>query len=510
MENENIKEFSIYTKKALGVKESYAIIMNTVSLGIDEKEITENASSSIFFKMLRSHKNKRILIVCGNGGKGGIGFGLARRLINYSEVKVALIGEYENLKPITKLNYELFSKISKVEIINFGSLGKLKNMIKTSDVVVDAIIGIGMKGRIMGLEYNVIKMLNESKKHVLSIDLPTGVDADNGTFNKAYVKADEVFTLYKMKKGILKNKLIRGTVVIDSGIPFIAELLTGPGDVFLTTEKKDIFSNKFSSGSLLVIGGSEKYQGAPMLSSFSAKTSLAALRTGAGYVTALVPKKIEEFARKGSDGIIINAFNNNKKEFLDMVKKIKHKALVIGPGMENAEGIGVAELLKYEFKEGNKVIIDGGALKHLGKYKNMLNKNTVITPHEGEFKEFSGINIAKKTFRERIKIAVNLAKSYNCVVVLKGHITIITNGDLLKINEAKTPALATMGTGDILSGIIGAYCTMHKDPFECSTAGVYIHSNIGDKLYETKGNHIIAQDIIDMIPEFLKDFDVIG
>jgi NAD(P)H-hydrate epimerase len=96
------------------------------------------------------------------------------------------------------------------------------------------------------------------------------------------------------------------------------------------------------------------------------------------------------------------------------------------------------------------------------------------------------------------------------VVVLKGHITIITNGDLLKINEAKTPALATMGTGDILSGIIGAYCTMHKDPFECSTAGVYIHSNIGDKLYEAKGNHIIAQDIIDMIPEFLKDFDVIG
>ncbi len=512
---QNLKEFFIYTKKSIGRRDSYAILMNAEALGMEEKMLVEDAASEIAAHIERSHKEQKFLFVCGTGGKGAVGMALARHVMGFADVKVALVGDPSAMhNATTKLNYRLLSTISEVEAIGDGDGDRLKAMAKEADNVVDGLFGVGLRGSIRGIAYDAIKAINDSGRNVISIDMPTGFDADTGTSNVIHVKANEVFTLHKLKNGMLRNRSVSGVVLLDIGVPESAELLTGPGDVMMATEPRAMQSNKYSSGSVLVIGGSEDYHGAPALASFSANAAFSALRLGAGYVTILVPKAVEGVVKRISPSLIVRSFNDNAgtAELLGLIKEIKHKSVVIGPGLkeDGAAAKALSEIIKYESKAGNCVVVDGGAIKALGRHKTALGKNTVITPHEGEFKAIYGADISGKGFNWRVKASIEFAKRHGCVLVLKGHDTIITDGDLLKINRASTPALATMGTGDVLAGIIAAYMSTHRDAFESAVAGVYVHSALGDRLSGSKGNHIIAQDLIDGMPEFLKGYDRIA
>jgi NAD(P)H-hydrate epimerase len=191
--------------------------------------------------------------------------------------------------------------------------------------------------------------------------------------------------------------------------------------------------------------------------------------------------------------------------------EIRHDVAVIGPGLASTgKSFGsIMEFIKSESARGKGVIIDAAAIKSISRNTSALGKDCIVTPHEGEFKFLTGINLKNKPLEKRIYAAMDFAKSYRCTIVLKGHETIITDGSLLKINVAASPALATMGTGDVLSGIIASYFAAHKNAFESAVAGVYVHSLIGDELYKEKGVHITAEDVIAKIPEVLKRFDVI-
>ena len=145
---------------------------------------------------------------------------------------------------------------------------------------------------------------------------------------------------------------------------------------------------------------------------------------------------------------------------------LKHDTLIIGPGLEQSESTDaiVRGMLKSEKGRGNNVVIDADATRVMSKHKDLLGKNTILTPHDGEFRGLSGINLKDAELEERIKKAIGFAKSQGFTLVLKGHETIITNGDLLKINRAETPALATMGTGDALAGMIAAVRGNAQEP----------------------------------------------
>jgi len=137
-----------------------------------------------------------------------------------------------------------------------------------------------------------------------------------------------------------------------------------------------------------------------------------------------------------------------------------------------------------------------------------INNNAIITPQDREFHELSGLTLKKRALAERCRNAMAMAKKLNVNILLKGHETLITDGDIAKIVKPGSSALATMGTGDVLSGIIGGYAAIGASAFEAGVAAAYLHARIGDILYIEKGNHILASDLVDKIPTLIKEFDI--
>ena len=511
---QSLKEFAMCTKRTLTIKDTYAIRQNAFALGIDERAMVEGAGFALSDAIAHSHKGKRILFVCGTGGKGALGLSAARHMMAAQDVSAVLLGDPDQVRNrSTRLNYRLLSAALPVRSVAEGSTAELQRDLKRAEVVVDAIIGCGLKGRMSSFLSGIISMINRSGAHVISIDVPSGIDADTGMPNVSYLKADHTLSVHKLKQGVERSKLVGDTVVVDIGIPISAELIAGPGDIYLATEPRLMQSSKFTNGNVLVIGGGEEYHGAPLLSAFAAEAALAALRTGAGYVTIAAPGPAAEAAKRLSAELVVKSLDwgSTVEKTAAAISSIRHDVLVIGPGMDENEVTDrhVSAIVKSEKARGNAIIVDATAIKTVARHKNLLGANAILTPHEGEFKRLSGKDLKGCTLGERARIALGFAKSHGFTLVLKGHETIITDGDLLKINMAATPALAKMGSGDVLSGIVAAYAALHKNQFECAVAGVYAHSRIGDLLYAEKGYHITANDIIDGIPDALKLFDVL-
>ena len=510
---EGLKDFTIFTKKLLSSADTYNIILNGEHLGFGEKLMVENAGYAISEELRRRYKNKKILFVCGVGGKGAIGLSAARHLIGHASVRVVIVGEVSGIKNKSMLmNYQIVKDLIEVYSITDSNTDDIRRHLRWSDMVVDAIIGIGLVGRLSGLLYRTIKAVNGTGKNVISIDIPSGIDPDSGAPNIAAIRARQVFVIHKQKSA-LKKYNADSSIIVDIGLPASIELFSGPGDVKAAVEKQRMDTNKYERGSVLIIGGSEDYRGAPLLSAFGANNTIAALRGGAGYVTVFAPDGIVETISSKSPEIIAKGFDEADfgEKDMERLRSIRHNALVIGPGLseKNITFKVVSEIVKYEKERHNSIVIDATAIKVMAAYKNFIDSNMVVTPHYGEFKALSGVDVRKYDLGKRINAAIDFAKDNSCILVLKGNETIITNGDLVKINRSKSPALATMGTGDVLSGIIAAFASSHKNLFESAVAGVYVHSYLGDKLFDEKGMHVIATDIIDALPSFLKNFDVI-
>ena len=508
---QSLKEFVTYTKKTLSVRDTYALKANSAALGISRDVFVENAGFALAEEIKRGHKGDRIAVVCGRGDKGAAGLATARHLMTNMDVSVFFIGDPGTItNSNTKLNYRLVNDIMEICGITETNTITLAKELNGSDVTIDAIIGCGMRGRLSSLLISAITAINRCSKNIISLDIPSGIDGDTGMPNRVYVKANHTFTAHKMKQGIDRSKFVGGVTVVDVGIPLNAELFAGPGDVLLATEPRPMLSNKYTHGRILVVGGSKDFHGAPMLAAFAANSAMASLLSGAGYSTIAVPKEVADSVKKLSMELIVKPLDwDDADGTVAAISAIKHDVLVMGPGMEKSESTDsiVTRVIKSEKARGNTIIIDADATRVMAKHIALLGKNVILTPHEGEFRNLSGINISGATPVERIKKAISFVKRHEFTLVLKGHETIITNGDLLKLNRAETPVLGTMGTGDVLAGMISAYASVHKNQFESAVAAVYAHSKIGDMLYQKKGLHITAQDVINSIPDVLKQFD---
>ncbi len=513
---QNLKEFVIYTKKYLSIGDTYAIMKNAESFGMNRRLIADDSGSAIAENLKRKHRNHNITFVCGTGGNGAIGMAAARHMMDFANVNVALITDS---KPITNesnlFNYKILENIIDVTEIGTENIQELKRMLKKTDDIVDAIVGVGLHGRLSSTLLNIIKLINEANKYVISIDVPSGINADTGAKNTGAVNPDLVLAIYKMKNYLSLSTANYSTNLISIGIPISIELLTGPGDVMLATRPRSIYANKYEHGNVLVLGGSTDYKGAPLLSGIAAENALAALKTGSGYVTVMSPKGASGDSNKALPELIVR--NTSKEQLSDSdvidMARTKHDAIVIGPGLSQ-DYIGYEQLkalLKLERDKNRKIVIDASAIRMLARHKELIGKDMILTPHIGEFKQLSGIDLSKHSMDSKINVAVDFAKNYDCTLVLKGNETIITDGKVLKINKSETPTLGTMGTGDVLSGIIASYIAINKGMvFESAVAGVYVHSTIGDRLYKEVGLHATAYDVAMAIPNVIKEFDRIN
>ncbi len=447
----------------------------------------------------------RIVVVCGKGNNGGDGLAVARLLRDRGrDVDVLLLAEREALRGDARTNLERLPG-EPPRPFEAAALGRAAG-------IVDAILGTGFAGEPHEPARGAIEAINAAAHDavVIACDVPSGVDASTGETAGVAVCAAATATFNAGKPGlwIAPGKRHAGDVsVVDIGIPAGAPAtphigLIGEG----VTEEIPLRgreSTKFAAGSVLVCGGSLGLTGAPSMASESA------MRSGAGYVTALVPASLNlVFEQRllevmtiplpDRDGALQPAGAERVRD-----RAARSDALVLGPGIGRAEE--TVELCRELAASVElPLLLDADGLNaHAERLESLAKRSgpTVLTPHAGELGRLLGLP-SDEIERRRLAYARRAAALAQAIVVLKGDDTIVAEpSGRVAVNRGGAPALATAGTGDVLSGVIGAYLAKHMDPFVAACAGVFVHARAGQLAAEWIGPEgVVAHDVIEALP----------
>ncbi|MGO9646092.1 MAG: NAD(P)H-hydrate dehydratase [Candidatus Bathyarchaeia archaeon] len=503
-----------YTRRSITSEDMAAIDENSHYLGIPASALMENAGASVAKTITELYdlKNKVVVIIGGTGNNGGDGFVIARHLANLGAiVRVALLGRDDDIKTEeAKRNWTVLSKmdvdIEKLSIQDNREIELLQEWIGSSFVLVDAILGTGVKGLLRQQISKVVQLMNDSGRSIVAVDTPTGLDPSNGDVHSVAVKAAVTVTFHKIKEGFRGKEEFTGNVIVtDIGIPIEAELFTGPGDVRRVVKARNLYGHKGTFGYVLIIGGSAVYSGAPALA------GLASLRCGAGLSIIASPKPTASTIRSYSPNLIVHALDHDHicLEDLPRISVLLEKcdAIVLGPGigLEPPTMSAIPKIVAASTTMKKPILIDADALRALDG-TSFENGKVVLTPHAGEFRSITGVE-PSMVWKERVGVCTEFARNRSCVLLLKGHETVVTDGHQLKVNKTGNPGLATAGSGDVLSGLIGALLAQGNNPFYAAAAGAFIHGAAGDLAVKSKGFHLLATDIINEIPTFLRHFD---
>jgi NAD(P)H-hydrate epimerase len=490
---------------------------NAEFYGIPTINLMENAGKGLADYIINEikPKNKEILFICGIGNNGGDGFVAARYLANKYSISVFLTGKENDIK--TDISKKNFKKLKNVNFFNIDYLKKIDDLILKNDIIIDSILGIGLSGNLRDPYFKIVDKINSvNKKVIISVDIPTGFGTNNT------IKPNYTVTFHDVKVGM--NKENSGVIkMVDIGIPKKALEYIGPGELSTFYPKPKKNSHKGENGRLLVVGGGP-YYGAPALSSFAAQ------RTGVDLVYIATPKKVaraitsyspllinpnrmaEDVAKLSPTLIVKELYNENHlvSKDIDIVESLidKSDALVIGPGIgsENETQKAIEKIIRLFVKNKKPIIIDADAIEAIGKKPDLVkNSKIVITPHTGEFKDLTGI-ILSKVLAERKKNVEKWAKKFGVTILLKGPIDIISNGNETKLNDIHNEAMTVGGTGDVLAGIIGALLSKGVEPYNAARAGIFINGVAGNFAFKKRSYGLIATDIIEEIPEVLKQY----
>ncbi|MDR0373242.1 MAG: NAD(P)H-hydrate dehydratase [Nitrososphaerota archaeon] len=476
--------------------------VNAEYFGFSLLQLMELAGRNVSQEVIaRFPKDKRVVIVCGLGGNGGDGFVAARHLFAEGfEVSVLLVGRARDIThEATLKNYMILQQaIQKISVVEVSDSAVIP--VIAADIVIDALLGTGTKGKLRAPIIQVVNAINTSKGFKLAIDVPTGIDADTGEVLGTAVQADLTVTFHKAKKGLEKAKRYTGEVIVSGiGLPLEMEQFAGPGDVQLAVKPRSITGHKGDFGRLLVIGGSQVYSGAPVL------VSLAAMRTGVDLVYLATPQKnAYTIASLSPDLITIKLQGDNLnpanietlKPFINIVDVV-----VLGPG------IGVdpktQEFVKACIDEveaaGKTLLLDADGLKAFAQFKRALKVPLVLTPHAGEYAILTDKDLPENQ-KERVAAIQETAKKLNAIILLKGNVDIICDSKCSKLNFTGNAGMAVGGTGDVLGGIVAGLMALHAEPFEAAVAGAFVNGAAGDFVASELGYHMVATDIIDWIP----------
>jgi len=474
--------------------------------------------------ILKTPRDKKVIILAGKGNNGGDGLVAARHLLNWgASVETFLTADTLNMTDNSSVNYQILGKMSK-KIFTLNreeDLDRLNLSLLNSDLIVDALYGIGFKGSFDDFETKIIKMVNRSRSPVVAVDIPSGVDADTGRVHGEVIKASYTVTFALPKIGL----------IIEPGRDFVGKLkvadITIPS--FLLTDSKlktnliteDFIkplirtrpaeSHKGTYGHALVIGGSVGLTGAVIMA------SNAALRCGAGLVTAGIPGSLLPVVEGGLFEVMTTplAETNQGAIGLEALPAIENllgtvSVCAIGPGMSGAsEGNAVVRFVLE--RSGIPVVIDADGLNALKGDAAILKDRqipVVLTPHPGEMARLTGKSI-EEIQSDRIGIARDFAEQWEVTLVLKGNKTVIANplGDIY-VNTTGNPGMATAGSGDVLCGIITGLISQGLKPQDAAVAGVYLHGMAGDYAAQRKGQRgLVAGDLINSLPDVLQYFE---
>jgi ADP-dependent NAD(P)H-hydrate dehydratase / NAD(P)H-hydrate epimerase len=457
--------------------------------GIPGSELMEAAGAALAEAAAESAGEGPVRIVCGKGNNGGDGLVAARRL------------------------REMGFAVDVAEILSDGP-GDLDRWLEGSGAVVDAIFGTGFSGAPREPAATAIEAINRCSAPVTACDIASGVDASSGEVASVAVEADLTVAFHAAKLGqkIAPGKWHTGKLrVAPIGIPPGAPSEPAAGGiddaVLDLLPARGERSTKFSSGQVVVAGGSRGLTGAVQMS------SRAAIRAGAGYATVAVPADLEAIFEAGQpevmsagcpggDGCLAPA---SLKTLLRTFERAA--AGVLGPGL--GRDPGSVELARDAAAaiEAPLVIDADGLGAFAGKIERLAARSapTVLTPHAGELGRLLD-RPSEEISAHRLRAAKEAAAASESVVVLKGDDSIVTDGERVAVNTVSAPALATAGTGDVLSGMLAALIARGLDPFAAACAAVLAHARAGRNAARRVGaaESVIATDVIDSIPAGLR------
>lgn len=477
--------------------------------GVPSLELMEAAGAALAEAVREVARPGPVRIVCGKGNNGGDGLVAARHLASSGhDVDVLLLWPASELSPDSAANLDRFDGQAR-EVKGSGIAAALAG----SGAAVDAIFGTGFEGAAREPAAAAIAALGECGAPVVAADIASGVDASTGEAAGAAVRAAVSVAFHAAKLGhwIAPGKGLTGELrVAEIGIPpgAPAEPAAGViGDRVLgLLPRRGAGSTKFSSGEVLVVGGSRGLTGAVCLA------AQAAARAGAGYVTVVVPADLEAIFETKLTEAMSRGFAGGRGHLTASdgnaiaQAAVRAAAVALGPGLgRDEDSLELARALAGRL-EGPLLIDADGLNAHAGRLDALSARvgATVITPHEGELGRLLERD-SSEVSAHRLACAREAASRSGAVVVLKGDDTLVVEGERVAIARGGAPALATAGTGDVLSGAIAALLGRGMDAFEAACAGVHAHQRAGRIAAARLGlaESVIAGDVIEALPEAL-------
>lgn len=487
------------------------------NMGIPGIVLMENAAIAVVNELsndMGGITGRNVMIFAGKGNNGGDAFAVARHLRRHgANVLVILLSKYQDISGDARVNLDIAKNmgITVVEVIDKYHFEKIKESLYITDVVIDGIFGIGLKGDIEGIQRDVIEIINNSGRYVLSIDVPSGLDATTGKVMGVCIKANKTVTFGFAKVGmvIAPGSFYCGNIAVrdiglsdrfadfdESNMYLLEKSMTA--DAFGVRNPD---THKGDYGKLLVIAGSTGMAGSAAL------CCRAAVRAGVGLVYAAVPQGMDSIlAQKLTEQIIIPVeYNKNTDALMQLIAGAN--AVVMGPGLSQDANVAQT-VMKIIAQCSVPMVLDADALNILSKDINVLSSAKVpiiATPHPGEMARL--LHTDTDTVQSnRIMHTTEFATKRNIITALKGYRTVVSDVDgTVYINPTGNAGMATAGSGDVLSGIIGALLGRGIKPINAVNAAVYVHGLAGDLAAGEKGEHgLIASDIIDRIPDAAK------
>jgi NAD(P)H-hydrate epimerase len=494
--------------------------------GVPLVELMENAGTAVArFCLRRYPAARRVVVLCGKGNNGGDGF-VAARVLAVAGVGVAvlLLGREDEVKgeaaaALARLRAEA-PAIAIRPLDNEAGLAAMSDTIASAELLIDAVVGTGFKPPLRGLPAALRELAAKSDAPVVAVDLPSGWDADSiGQIAQGAFRADAVVTFTRPKLSHVFGHLTSATfgpvVVAEIGSP--AEAIQSASGLSwagtsktLAEQPREVNANKGKFGHVLVVGGSYGTAGAPSMA------SLAALRAGAGLVTAAVPEVVADTVASIAPELMVRPLwqsaatrrqerygvpsesNLEPERLQELLKGID--VIAIGPGLSTREG---ASEFAREFvaKTTLPMVLDADALNAFEGRANLLDgsdRTIVLTPHPGEMARLTGLTVVAVE-ADRIGLARSFASEHKLTLVLKGWRTLIAHPDgRVAVNTSGNPAMAKGGSGDILTGIVAAMLAQFpEDVARAVEAAVALHGLAADFAAHTMDEHtVLATDTL--------------
>ena len=497
--------------------------------GVPGAVLMENAGSAVAAAVRqRFPAARRLVVLCGRGNNGGDGFVAATRLRDLQPA-VYLAGARADVKGDARTHLAAYEKSggAVIELHDVAAWQSARETVRAADLVVDALLGTGLRDAPAGLPGRIIEDLASvaPRAPIVAVDIPSGLPSDSGEVAWETVRAALTVTFAAPKVGHVLPpacERVGELIVADIGIPAAVLAATGArlwlleaGDAARAFPGREPDAHKGTFGHVLIVAGSVGKSGAAVLS------ACGALRAGAGLVTVATPAPALPMVAAGrpelmTEPLPVGGNGGLDREALDRALALAKKAdaVVVGPGL--GQDAATRDFVRGLVAGcGAPLVIDADGLNALapgispgGPAAEALQRRsaaTVVTPHPGEMARLVGSDAAGVQ-RRRLDVAREFAEASRAIVVLKGYRTVVAEpGGRAAVNPTGNPGMATGGTGDVLSGILGSLLARRLEPWTAVTAGVYLHGLAGDVAALRLGQEsLLAGDLVDALPEAIR------